>query len=421
MRKVLWYSLLLTAGLIGSQVLAGRFQRIIELLTLFCLSFVVVHLGYGFEIARDKPKMYFWDSIVGATTTVFPWLFCAIYFVFAMAPKELWWTRDQWWEAVLLARFAAPTSVGLLFSMLAAAGLSATWLYKKARVLAIFDDLDTILLFIPLKTFLTSMNAQLVILVIVIFGCLWVVWKYVRCLNLPVAWPWVMIYSAIIVAVSRGISLGSKAIDEAAPIKVEVLLLGFVLGCLLARSPTPMPGVADNANKLKRQSYGSQEKRVSAIVCTCFMALAGLSMPQIVGHSHGGAQQVASRFTYEGISSEILAQKEQFPAWGTIAIHVLVITMLSNIGKMFPALCYRKEASRKERLALGIGMFPRGEVGAGMLVLSLSYGIAGPALTVAVLSLGLNLLCSGLFIVMIKKLVPPQVEFHEAPLQAPLS
>jgi Kef-type K+ transport system membrane component KefB len=412
MRKVLWYSLLLAAGLIGSQVLAGRFQRIIEWLTLLCLSFVVVHLGYGFEIARDKPKMYIWDSIVGATTTVFPWLFCAIYFVFAMAPKELWWTRDQWWEAVLLARFAAPTSVGLLFSMLAAAGLSATWLYKKARVLAIFDDLDTILLFIPLKTFLTSMNVHLVILVIVILGCLWVAWKYVRCLNLPVAWPWVMIYSAIIVAVSKGISLGSRAIDEAAPIKVEVLLLGFVLGCLLARSPTQRPGVVDDGNKLKRQSYGSQEKRVSAIVCACFMALAGLSMPLIVGHSRG-AQQLTPRFTYEGIPSEILAQKEQFPGWDTIAIHVVVITLLSNIGKMFPALCYRQEASRKERLALGIGMFPRGEVGAGMLVLSLSYGIAGPALTVAVLSLALNLLCSGLFIVVIKKLVPPKVEFHE--------
>jgi hypothetical protein len=136
------------------------------------------------------------------------------------------------------------------------------------------------------------------------------------------------------------------------------------------------------------------------------MALAGLSMPLFVGFSGGGAQQVAApRFTYEGIPAEILAHKEQFPGWGTIAIHVMVITLLSNIGKMFPALCYRQEASRKERLALGIGMFPRGEVGAGMLVLSLSYGIAGPALTVAVLSLALNLLCSGLFVVVIKKLV----------------
>ena len=60
-------------------------------------------------------------------------------------------------------------------------------------------------------------------------------------------------------------------------------------------------------------------------------------------------------------------------------------------------------------------MFPRGEVGAGMLVLSLSYGIAGPALTVAVLSLALNLLCSGLFVLVIKKLVPPKAELRERP------
>jgi hypothetical protein len=397
MRKVLWYSLLLVAGLIASQFLAGQGQKIIELLTLFCLSFVVVRLGYGFEIVRDKPKKYIWDFVVGTTTTVFPWLFCALYFVFAMAPSQLWHSRDQWWEAVLLARFAAPTSVGLLFSMLAAAGLSATWIYKKARVLAIFDDLDTILLFVPLKTLLVSLNAQLVVLVLVIFGLLWAAWKYMRALNLPVGWPWVMVYSAIIVAVSEGISHGSKVIDETAPIKVEVLMLSFVLGCMLARSPE------------RGRPDGPQEERVTTIVSACFMALAGLSMPVLFGLPHTAGQEVAApRFTYEGIPSVILAGKEQFPGWGMIAFHVLIITLLSNIGKMFPALCYRKEATRNERVALAIGMFPRGEVGAGMLVLSVSYGIAGPALSVAVLSLALNLLCSGLFVLVIKRLVAPK-------------
>src|SRR5215468_7549528 len=123
MRKVLWYSLLLIAGLIGSQFIAGKVQGILELLTLFCLSFIVIRLGYGFELVREKPEKYIWDFIVGTTTTVFPWLFCTMYFVFAMAPAESWWSRDQWWQAVLLGRFAAPTSVGLLFSMLAAVGL----------------------------------------------------------------------------------------------------------------------------------------------------------------------------------------------------------------------------------------------------------------------------------------------------------
>jgi Kef-type K+ transport system membrane component KefB len=305
-----------------------------------------------------------------------------------MAPAESWWSRDQWWQAVLLGRFAAPTSVGLLFSMLAAVGLSGTWLYKKARVLAIFDDLDTILLFVPLKTFLMSMNLQLAVLVVVILGLLWGAWKYTRRLNLPVRWPWVMAYSAIIVAVSEGISHGSKVIDESAPIKLEVLMLAFVLGCLLARSPT-------RGQAGEERLDGPNEGRVTTFMCCCFMALAGLSMPVLVGRGREAASE--------------------FPGWGIITIHVLLITLLSNIGKMFPALCYRQEASRKERLALGIGMFPRGEVGAGMLVLSLSYGITGAALTVAVLSLALNLLLSGLFVVIIKKLVHPKAELHEPP------
>jgi uncharacterized membrane protein YvlD (DUF360 family) len=59
----------------------------------------------------------------------------------------------------------------------------------------------------------------------------------------------------------------------------------------------------------------------------------------------------------------------------------------------------------KTRLALAIGMWPRGEVGAGVLVVSLSYGIGGPIVTIAMLSLALNLLCTGLFIVVIKKLL----------------
>ena len=51
----------------------------------------------------------------------------------------------------LISRFAAPTSAGILFTMLAAAGLKKEWIYKKTQVLAIFDDLDTILLMIPLQ------------------------------------------------------------------------------------------------------------------------------------------------------------------------------------------------------------------------------------------------------------------------------
>ena len=90
--------------------------------------------------------------------------------------------------------------------------------------------------------------------------------------------------------------------------------------------------------------------------------------------------------------------------WGLIASHVAFVTILSNLGKMFPFFCNRKEATIRERLALSIGMFPRGEIGAGVLVVSMGYGLGGIALTAAVLSLALNLLLTGVFIIAVRNL-----------------
>jgi hypothetical protein len=50
-------------------------------------------------------------------------------------------------------------------------------------------------------------------------------------------------------------------------------------------------------------------------------------------------------------------------------------------------------------------MWPRGEVGAGVLVVSISYGIGGPIVTVAALSLALNLVLTGGFIWLVQKLL----------------
>lgn len=60
-------------------------------------------------------------------------------------------------------------------------------------------------------------------------------------------------------------------------------------------------------------------------------------------------------------------------------------------------------------VALAIGMWPRGEVGAGVLVVSISYGIGGPVVTVAALSLALNLVLTGCFIWIVRKLLTRQV------------
>lgn len=99
-------------------------------------------------------------------------------------------------------------------------------------------------------------------------------------------------------------------------------------------------------------------------------------------------------------------------AWGEILLHVLVIAVIINSGKIFPAFCYRREAHWRERLAVAVGMWPRGEVGAGVLAVSLSYGIGGSMVTVAVLSLALNLVLTGVFIYFVKRLLAgvPQLE-----------
>jgi hypothetical protein len=165
------------------------------------------------------------------------------------------------------------------------------------------------------------------------------------------------------------------------------------------------------------------ERRAVTAVSAAFMLLVGLSMPAIFGgpdlqHAaptpaalHAAAPpsvvdnaaalggQQAARFT-----ATVTASQPDLD-WGTVALHVLLITLLANLGKMFPAFCYRKEAHWRHRLAVAIGMWPRGEVGAGVLVLSLGYGIGGPIVTVAMLSLALNLALTGVFIVVVKRLI----------------
>ena len=124
------------------------------------------------------------------------------------------------------------------------------------------------------------------------------------------------------------------------------------------------------------------------------------------------AESVASEVgAYQQIGRVTASQPPM--SWGTIALHVLLITLLANLGKMFPALCYRREAHWRERLSLAVGMWPRGEVGAGVLVISMSYGIGGPVVTIAMLSLALNLLLTGLFIYFVKLITSPLTAYGQ--------
>src|SRR4051812_29429738 len=82
-RKVLAYSLLLVIGLIGSQFLGNAPHLVtmcIALATMVALAFIMIHVGYEFEIDKSRLRDYGWDSVVSFTAAAFPWLFCALYF-----------------------------------------------------------------------------------------------------------------------------------------------------------------------------------------------------------------------------------------------------------------------------------------------------------------------------------------------------
>ncbi len=378
MKKVLALSLLLLAGIVLSQSLPliigevySRSHPYIMYLTMVALSFIMIEVGCEFEIDKSRITSYGWDYLVAMTAATLPWIFVVLYFVFVLTPAEQWFNDSSWKDMLLLGRFAAPTSAGVLFTMLTAAGLGSTWMFRKARVLAIFDDLDTVLLLIPLTIMMIGLTWQLGIILIVMAIMLTLGYRYLRSWQIPDTWPWILTYAFIIGTFSKAVLLGSLTIDPDTPLHIEVLLPAFLLGCMIKPS--------------RVNRHAATEETVSTIIASVFMVLVGLNMPHME----------------LGLSSDTAATA----GTGTIFIHVLAVTLLSNLGKMFPLFCYRQKATFKERLALSIGLFPRGEVGAGVIMVSLGYGIGGEVLTIAMLSLTLNLFMTGLFIYAVRRLL----------------
>lgn len=402
MRIVALFSLLLILGMIGSQLLAGiageaypQTRLAVQVLTMVGLAFVMIHVGYEFEIDKSNLRQYGWDYVVAMTAAALPWIFASVYFVFVMLPPDTWGLGQTWKETLLTGRFAASTSAGVKLAMLAAAGLSATWVFKKARILTIFDDLDTIILMIPLKLLMIGLAWQLSINLAVAVLLLWAGWQYLHRWEIPTSWPWVLGYSIAIGLTCELTYLSSKAIYNA-PIDIEVLLPAFVLGCMMKRPAGSDPHANNTREGHQEGPTSTVEQRVSTIITAAFMLLVGLNMPQMIGEAPQAA--VSSAPT-------TITAAQPLPTWWMIGVHVVGLTVLINLGKMFPLLCYRREAHWKERLALSIALFPRGEVGAGVLMVSLAFGIGGPIVTVALLCLALNLILTGVFIVAVKRLL----------------
>jgi hypothetical protein len=241
MKKVFVLTALLLIGLTLSQVLPGLFtdyslvSHIIKLGTMLCLSFIMIHVGYEFEIQKNQMRTYGYDYVVAFTAATFPWIFVTLYFVYVLMPESIvgW---ESWKQSLLAARFAAPTSAGVLFSMLAAAGLAATWMFRKTRILAIFDDLDTVLLMIPLQMLIIGFRWQLLIIVFVMGLLLWLAWRYLHSVNMSITWKSVFLYAVGITAVAELVYFSSKLVDEVVPVHIEVLLPAFVLGTVISKA-----------------------------------------------------------------------------------------------------------------------------------------------------------------------------------------
>ena len=464
MRKVLSFSLFLMLGLVASQLLPGllgpgysSFKATTDTLLYVCLGFIMINVGREFEIDKSRWRSYtadyfiamataalpwllivlyyvfvllpaplwgspeawkenlllsrfaaptsagilftmlaalklkeswiyrkiqvlaiFDDHFIAMATAALPWLLIVLYYVFVLLPAPLWGSPEAWKENLLLSRFAAPTSAGILFTMLAALKLKESWIYRKIQVLAIFDDLDTILLMIPLQILMIGLRWQMFAIVAIVAVLLVVGWRWQATWNVRQDWKRILGLSVIVCALTQAVYLATKHWYGAEnSIHIEVLLPAFVVGMLMRHRHIDTPA----------------ERRVATGISFLFMLLVGLSMPLVTGSGAAAAADSAASVT---------ASQPMMP-WGILVLHVLAVSLLSNLGKLVPLFFYR-DRSLSERLALSVGMFTRGEVGAGVIFIALGYNLGGPALIVSVLTLVLNLILTGGFVVWVKRL-----------------
>lgn len=411
MRKVFLLSFLLLFGLFISQYLPiisfsyySEVQFVIKYITMVCLSYIMIHVGMEFSFKKERFAEYGWDYVVAFTAAFIPWILCTLYFFYAYDHDPNEKAANLWFDALLLGRFASPTSAEILFSMLAAMGLSASWVFKKIRILAVFDDIDTVFLLIPIKFLVVGFSWSLVFLVLapallmLIFG-----WKKMHSICLPLHWKWVLFYSVFIVTFLKIFYLVFGDAEGVTSVPLEVILPAFILGTVA----TTKNGREEVLTILERK----EEKWVSNSIAILFIALVGASMPAI-GHIAQENGEVS--FIHQGW----LNYKIGSVTVSRIMIDVLCITLLSNIGKMSPIFFYRKEAKLWQRVALAFGMCPRGEVGAGILLISLSLveHLDSALIIVATFSLAFNFLLTPPIIFFVFKLHqwfdPKSIQHH---------
>ena len=383
MKKIILFSVFLLMGLAGSQVfpillgpeIHAHLKPFFDVMLYICLAFIMINVGREFELDKTKWKSYTEDYFIAMATAAVPWLLICGYFILLM-PVQYRLDWGAWKETLLLSRFAAPTSAGILFTMLAAAGLKKSWVYQKTRVLAIFDDLDTILLMIPLQILMIGMKWQLGVVVLFVFLCLYLGWTRLNSIRMIQHWSAILGYATVLVFIFQGLyEITKELFGPDSAIHIEILLPAFILGMMMKT----------------KEHHTKADETAGSVISYMFMFLVGLSAPLFVG------------VDFSATAGDCVIGQVGDMSWGEIAGLVLVTTALSNIGKLLPMFFYR-DRSLTERLALSIGMFTRGEVGAGIVFIALGYGLGGPLLAISLLTILTNLILTGFFVMIVKAL-----------------
>ena len=383
MKKIILFSVFLLLGLAGSQVfpiilgpeIHAHLKPFFDVMLYICLAFIMINVGREFELDKTKWKSYTEDYFIAMATAAVPWLLICGYFILLM-PVQYRLDWGAWKETLLLSRFAAPTSAGILFTMLAAAGLKKSWVYQKTRVLAIFDDLDTILLMIPLQILMIGMKWQLGVVVLFVFLCLYLGWTRLNSIRMIQHWSAILGYATVLVFIFQGLyEITKELFGPDSAIHIEILLPAFILGMMMKT----------------KEHHTKADETAGSVISYMFMFLVGLSAPLFVG------------VDFSATAGDCVIGQVGDMSWGEIAGHVLVTTALSNIGKLLPMFFYR-DKRLTERLALSIGMFTRGEVGAGIVFIALGYGLGGPLLAISLLTILTNLILTGFFVMIVKAL-----------------
>ena len=378
MRKILLYSLSLVFGLILSQLAPGvikgesyeLFNSVLTSLMYVCLAFVMINVGREFELDKSRWRTYRDDYFIAMGTAALPWILVAVYYIFVLLPPEYFFSGNAWKESLLLSRFAAPTSAGILFTMLIVSGLKRSWIYKKIQMLAIFDDLDTVLLMIPLQILMVTVYWQMGTMIAIIFVMLVIGWRKMGHFNWRQEWWHILFYSILLLG-------ATWALNYFFNIHIEILLPAFILGMIMRH----------------KESCRPEKHAVATTISFLFMLLVGLSMPFF------GSFEMSEVST----TTNSILGSQQMPSIMSLTLHIIVVTLLANIGKLVPIFFYRDRLIQ-ERLAISVGMFVRGEVGAGVIFIAISYNIGGPALVISIMTLALNLMLTGFFIAIVKKL-----------------